>query len=101
MIKMSDLIFHDIDFFLIDIKDMNPDIYQKYTGRKNDHTLNNLRLLAKEGMAGKTKIRIPLIPDFNSDPDRERSVEVCREMGFENFDLFNYEVERALEKRRH
>ena len=93
-------VISDIDFFLIDIKDMNPEIYRNYTGQDNSLVKANLKILKEAGMAGKTKIRIPLIPEFNADSDRKASMEECRQMGFEDFDVFTYEVQRALKKRK-
>ena len=34
-----------IDGFIVDIKDMNPEIYRAYTGKSNGQVLENLRLL--------------------------------------------------------
>lgn len=90
----------DIDFFLIDIKDMNPEIYERYTGRSSRRMRENLQRLADGGYADKAMIRIPLIPGYNTEEDRERSKGLLSEMGFSRFDLFTYEVDLALSKRR-
>ena len=80
-----------IDQYLIDVKDCNPDIYQRYTGHDNVQTLDNLRwLLGIEGMAKKIIVRLPLIPDFNTNADRQRSRALLTEMGAIHFDEFNY-----------
>lgn len=92
-------VIDDIDFFLIDIKDMNSEIYQKYTGLDNRRVLANLKILAKRGLAEKTRIRVPLIPDYNTEEDRSESVRLLKEMGFSDFDLFRYDTELALSKR--
>ena len=92
-------VIDDIDFFLIDIKDMNDEIYQNYTGKSNEKTVNNLKRLAAAGKADKTTIRIPLIPDHNYEKDRQASIKMLQEMGFVFFDPFRYEVELALNKR--
>ena len=89
----------DIDFFLIDIKDMNPQIYQKYTGRDNDLTRKNLEWLAGHVDPAKVCVRIPLIEGFNTDEDRQRSKEELEAMGFRRFDLFRYNTKIAEEKR--
>ena len=93
-------VIDDIDFFLIDIKDMNSEIYQNYTGRSNENTIRNLRKLAEAGKATQTTIRIPLIPDYNHEKDRQASIKNLQEMGFVFFDAFRYEVELALGKRK-
>ena len=88
----------DLDFFLIDIKDMDPGIYLAYTGRANDNVLANLRILAQEADPAHVVIRIPLIRDFNTPEDQQRSREALEKMGFQRFDIFAYNVEIAQEK---
>lgn len=82
-----------IDDFVIDIKDMNPQIYKAYTGQDNARVTDNLKLLASAGKADKCLIRIPLIPDFNTDDDRERSIAALQQMGFTRFDKFEYKTD--------
>ena len=79
-----------VDHFFIDIKDMNPDIYRSYTGKDNALLLENLRLLS--GRAEDCTLRLPLIPGYNTDADRDRSEAALREMGFTRFDRFNYKT---------
>ena len=79
-----------IDEFAIDIKDMDPDIYRGYTGMDNARVISNLRRLADEGLADRCVIRIPLIPEFNTDDDRENSIRQLQGMGFTRFDRFDY-----------
>ena len=79
-----------IDHWFIDIKDMDPDIYLRYTGRDNARVRCNLKLLADAGLADRCTIRIPLIPDYNSDEDRDRSIKELEAMGFSVFDRFEY-----------
>ncbi len=82
-----------IDHWFIDIKDMNPVIYRNYTGRDNTGVRGNLRLLADAGLADRCTLRIPLIPGYNSDPDRERSIGELEALGFSTFDRFEYKTE--------
>jgi len=88
----------DIDFYLIDIKDMNPVIYRSYTGRDNTLVLGNLEFLASNGLQEKIRVRIPLIEGYNSREDVEKSKACLEKMGFRNFDLFRYNIVRAEEK---
>lgn len=92
-------VIDDIDFFLIDIKDMNPEIYKSYTGKTPQRMLRNLKLLKEFGKANKTTLRIPLVPGFNNDIDREASIRRLQNMGFSSFDQFEYNVSIALGKR--
>ena len=82
-----------IDEFIIDIKDMNPLIYEAYTGADNVKVIENLKLIASAGKADRCQIRIPLIPEFNTDEDRERSITELKQMGFTRFDKFEYKTD--------
>lgn len=82
-----------IDEFVIDIKDMSPQIYATYTGRDNAKTIENLKFIAAAGMTDKCRIRIPLIPGFNSEDDREQSIYELEQMGFTRFDKFEYKTD--------
>jgi pyruvate formate lyase activating enzyme len=82
-----------IDEYVIDIKDMNPQIYKAYTGVDNIRTLENLKFISAAGLADKCLIRIPLIPGFNTEDDRKRSENMLSEMGFTRFDKFEYKTD--------
>ncbi len=82
-----------IDHWFIDIKDMDGNIYRNYTGRDNVRVRENLRLLAEAGLSDRCTLRIPLIPGYNSDADRERSIGELKAMGFSTFDRFEYKTE--------
>lgn len=79
-----------IDVFYIDCKDTNPAIYKKYTGKENAQMLENLKKLAKRICPEKIIMRIPLIPGFNTEANREKSVAFFSELGLNQFDLFTY-----------
>lgn len=81
-----------IDRYIVDIKDMNPGIYQRYTSRNNEAVLHNLCLLADNGKAKDVIVRIPLIPGYNTDEDRKSSAEELKAMGFTLFDFFTYKT---------
>lgn len=83
----------DIDQWFIDIKDMDPEIYRKYTGRDNDRVRKNLRLLADSELAGRCTLRIPHIPGYNENADRDRSIKELEAMGFSIFDRFEYKTD--------
>lgn len=83
-----------VDAWIIDIKDMNPEIYRRYTGRDNLLVLSNLRLIAEGARQNDCVIRLPLIPDFNTDADREESRKALSELGYTNFDLFTYQIRK-------
>ena len=81
-----------VQMWYVDIKDMNPDIYKAYGGKENKQVISNLQWLAANGYADKVIIRLPLIPEYNTDEDRQRSQQQLEKMGFTNFDKFNHIV---------
>lgn len=83
-----------VNTLIIDIKDMNPDIYHGYTGQSNDLVLDNLRLIADSGRQKDCMIRLPLIPDFNTETDCKVSRSRLESLGFYKFDLFTYKIRR-------
>jgi len=54
------------DLFLCDVKHMNSEMHERFTGVKNDLILDNIKRLSKADK--EIIIRIPLIPGFNDDP---------------------------------
>ena len=84
-----------IDHFYVDCKDTDPAIYRRYTGQDNSLMLENLkRLLALVGPERIT-VRVPVIPDFNTEENQQRSRATLEEMGIRNFDLFTYRTDRT------
>lgn len=81
-----------VQMWYVDIKDMNPDIYKAYGCKENKQVISNLQWVAANGYADKVIIRLPLIPEYNTDEDRQQSQQQLEEMGFTNFDKFNYIV---------
>ena len=79
-----------LDGYIIDIKDMNPEIYQAYTGKDNSVVLTNLEWLLKSGDSNRIMVRVPHIPEFNTDEDVAKSIKCLKAMGVKNIDEFNY-----------
>lgn len=79
-----------IDHYYIDVKDMNPEIYRRYTSIDNARVLENLRWLADHVDLERVTIRLPHIPDFNTQADIDKSRQQLEAMGFRNFDCFEY-----------
>lgn len=80
-----------VNTLIIDIKDMNPDIYRSYTGQCNDLVLDNLRLIADAGRQSDCVVRLPLIPNYNTEADRIASRKALGILGFDRLDLFTYQ----------
>jgi pyruvate formate lyase activating enzyme len=79
-----------LDGYIVDIKDMNPEIYRAYTGKDNLLTLKNLEWLLQRRGAESIMVRVPHIPDFNTDEAVAQSMERLKVMGVKHFDEFNY-----------
>lgn len=86
-----------IDVFIIDCKDTDPQIYRSYTGKENAGMLENLEKLVQLVGPERILVRLPLIPDFNTEEDRQRSKERLSAMGIQKFDLFTYRVKSEPE----
>lgn len=81
-----------VDHFFIDVKDMNPSIYKAYTGKDNTLVKSNLALLLSLVGAERITVRVPSIPDFNTDADVEASVRELTAMGVTSTDRFAYKI---------
>lgn len=79
-----------LDGYIIDIKDVNPEIYKAYTGKDNAIVLANLEWLLKCGDPNRILVRVPHIPEFNTDEDVAKSMERLKAMGVMRFDEFRY-----------
>ena len=54
------------DLFLCDIKHIDNEMHERFTGVGNKLTLDNIKLISQAGK--KIIIRVPVIPGFNDDP---------------------------------
>ena len=79
-----------IDYFYIDCKDTNPAIYRSYTGKDNAPMLENLQKLLAIIGPERITVRLPLIPDFNTEEDRTAGRTLLESMGIRHFDPFPY-----------
>jgi pyruvate formate lyase activating enzyme len=63
--KIVEKVGERANMFLCDIKHMDSEIHERFTGVGNDSILNNIRLLSEAGK--NIIIRIPVIPGFNDE----------------------------------
>ena len=77
-----------VDYWIVDVKTLDPEVYLSYTGRPINQVIDNLALLDPE----KCKVRIPVIPGFKDEETAEREAAVIREQGFTNVEVFPYVV---------
>lgn len=80
----------DMDKWIIDIKDMDPLIYKKYTGVKIDNLICNIFRLKELVDVSRLHVRVPRIPGYNKEENVEKSVEWIRNvLGIEP-EVFEY-----------
>ena len=84
-----------VDGFLVDIKDMDPQVYCAYTGK--DATLAHENLLHLKDLVDPSRIlvRIPLIPGYNTEAHQARSAEILKALGFTRLDIFPYIIKES------
>jgi pyruvate formate lyase activating enzyme len=82
-----------IDGYIVDIKDTDPEIYRAYTTRENEQVLDNLRRLIEIVGTENVLVRVPLIPNFNTEEHRARSKKRLRELGVTRFDELTYRTQ--------
>ena len=81
-----------VDGFIVDIKDMNPEIYRSYTGKDNAQVIENLKLLVSLVGQERILVRAPLIPRYNTPNDQENSIAALKALGLTHFDVFSYRI---------
>lgn len=84
-----------LDEFIVDVKDMDPAVYEAYTGVKQERMRKNLETLARL-CPDKVTARIPLIPEYNTEADTARSQEALEAMGLTRFDRFGYVIRETM-----
>lgn len=77
-----------IDYYIVDIKDMDEKIYREYTKKSRDDMINCLLHLRR--FKDIVKVKIPQIPEFNNKDSIRFSKAELKKMGFENFEIFRY-----------
>lgn len=79
-----------IDQWIIDVKDMHPSIYERYTRHPIAPMLSNLQFLADRGLQERCHIRVPSIPEFNTPELQAESRRILEAMGFHGIEMFEY-----------
>lgn len=83
-------IISDIDEWIIDIKDMDDEVYEAYTGMDNRKVSSNLYRLSEKVAKSKLRIRVPRIPDFNDEKKVQESVKWIKDSFGVNAEVFDY-----------
>ena len=79
-----------IDSYIVDIKDMNNQRYSQYTGCNNRKVIRNLKYMVDNNLTEKLTIRVPLIPEYNTEQDVENSIAELKALGITKFDRSTY-----------
>lgn len=82
------LLLSDVDLWFIDIKDLNENIYRKYTGTGNKQVIENLMKLDAMISQERICIRVPLISGYNTEKDIDNSLSILKK--FRNIDRLTY-----------
>ena len=85
-------ILKDINEWIIDIKDMDNEIYERYTGVPIDNMLENLSRITDIVDKSKLHIRVPRIKEFNKEENVNQSVEKIRKFYKIEPEVFDYYV---------
>ncbi len=88
--EQVDLAAQCADGFIVDIKDMDPEIYRAYTGREAVLAHDNLKHLLSLTGPERILVRVPLIPRYNTPEAQAHSLRQLRAMGFTRLDPFPY-----------
>ena len=93
--KNLEMLLPIVDYYIVDIKDINSEIYKSYTGKDNEQSVSNLRWLARQGKTDKIRVRVPKIPNFNSDADTKNTISALKEIGLTEIEQFSYIIKNV------
>lgn len=72
-----------VDHWIVDIKDMNSSIKSEYTGM-SESSLVSLNHLKGNGITQNVTVKVPHIPEYNTDKDVAKSIEQIKGLGFKD-----------------
>lgn len=83
-----------IDLWIVDIKSIDNEIYEEYTGQNNEIVLDNLRRLSEIAGPDRIRIRVPIIPGYNSGKMVYDQLAVNEDISecAENIEIFEYQL---------
>lgn len=79
-----------IDYWVIDIKDWNDDVYLRYTRCSNRQVKENLEYLLSRGCGDKIMVRVPNIPEYNDELGVAFTIAELNKLGIKTIDQFKY-----------
>ena len=78
-----------VDEWIVDIKDLNKSIYEKYTG-VSSAIIQQLHVIKEFVPVNKVIAKVPHIPHFNTNEDVKQSIKMLREIGFTQIKEITY-----------
>lgn len=90
--EQVDIVLPYVNQMIVDIKDINPTIYESYTHIGNAFVIENLKRLANYGYTNNIILRIPLINGYNTNSDILCSKLFLENLGYSFFDFFEYKT---------
>lgn len=75
--------------WIVDIKDMNVSIYEKYTGVSSE-IIQQLYYIKEFVPVDKVIVKVPHIPHFNTNEDVKHSIEILKEIGITHIKEITY-----------
>lgn len=75
------------DYWIVDLKDTNPEIYKAYTGVEQQEVLSNLKLLINK----EVKVKLPNISGYNCSDDIKVSRELLLGYGFKTSQIMEFD----------
>jgi len=93
-------LYSSVNQYIIDIKDINNEIYKHYTTKDNSLTISNLKWLIAQGKANNIRVRVPLIPNFNTEKDIKNTISALKDMGIDDIEVFSYTLKNKQDVQR-
>lgn len=85
-----------VDEFIVDCKDLDPVVYENYTGGDESLMESNLRMLLENISPERILVRVPHIPEYNSECAPVKNAEILQSMGVSRLELFDYVIRDTL-----
>ena len=89
-------VLDDIDEWIIDVKDINDEIYKKYTGISNNNLRENLTRMRKLIGPSKLHIRVPRIPGYNEEKNIEETIDWITFLFDTTPEVFDYIITQPI-----
>ncbi len=80
--------------FIIDVKAMQPKLYQNYTGKENRQVIHNLEAVQKLISPKQYVVKIPVIPEYSGKAEVEESVEMLKKMNIPMENILSFAYQR-------